>query len=437
MSLDSIVSVTISQQTSAVSVAGFGIPLIAGYHTHYSDRVRSYAASGMLAQLVTDGFSTKDPIYMAANAILNQQPSVSTVMVGKLATSSSRFLSVVPVAINSHVYSITIDGHICTYTSDGSATVAEICAGMASAITTAAISGVTATDNTTNFSIALSANTLLVFKDYNLNDLHVSDSTTANASLATELSAIQTANNDWYCLLLASQGTSDILAAAAWAEAAKKIFGYSTADWGVTDSGTSNDVASSLSGSAYLRTFGVYTANIGEFAAAALAGKRLSLQPGSETWAFAHLSGVTPADITEAQRLIIEGKHCNTYMKLAGNNIIRSGVTAKPEYIDVVRFIDYITSGIQVAVFSALINNNKIAYTDAGISTIKGLILGVLQNGINVGGFASSPAPTVTAPLAASVSTNDKATRNLPNVVFKATLAGAIHTVAVSGVVSL
>ena len=67
MALSDIISITISVQASAVSRAGFGVPLICSYHTHFAGRVATYTS---LAELVTAGFGTGDATYLAANALL-------------------------------------------------------------------------------------------------------------------------------------------------------------------------------------------------------------------------------------------------------------------------------------------------------------------------------------------------------------------------------
>jgi len=62
---------------------------------------------------------------------------------------------IIPVAQNSTLYRVAIGGTNCDYTSDSSATVAEICAGLTSAINTlTGTHGLTATNNTSNVMLA-------------------------------------------------------------------------------------------------------------------------------------------------------------------------------------------------------------------------------------------------------------------------------------------
>ena len=61
----------------------------------------------------------------------------------------------------------------------------------------------------------------------------------------------------------------------------------------------------------------------------------------------------------------------------------------------------------------------------------------ILDLGITQGILAADPAPTITVLKVADVSQADKANRNLPDITFNATLAGAIHKVTVRGTVSV
>lgn len=82
-SLNDFVSVAIAI-TGAVTLTtpAFGVPLVLGYHTHWSDRTRTYTS---LAAMVTDGFSVSEPTYKAAQAIFAQARPPSQVVVGRRA----------------------------------------------------------------------------------------------------------------------------------------------------------------------------------------------------------------------------------------------------------------------------------------------------------------------------------------------------------------
>ena len=97
---------------------------------------------------------------------------------------------------------------------------------------------------------------------------------------------------------------------------------------------------------------------------------------------------------------------------------------------------------ITVNVFNALVNSDKIPYTDEGIAIIEAQIRQALELGTRRGGIApieydedgnENYGYTISVPLSSSISANQKATRVLQDVSFTARLAGAIHVVEITG----
>jgi hypothetical protein len=191
-------------------------------------------------------------------------------------------------------------------------------------------------------------------------------------------------------------------------------------------------------GESYARS-GVWYSNVNclHYTSAGIIGAQFPQNPGSDTWAFKTLPGVAVSTMLEAEYQAAQTKHANTYTQVQGLNITFSGITASGEYYDTTRFIDWISAIIQVDVFALVASLPKVPYTDLGVDMIKNSIAADLARGVKVGGFAATPAPTVSAPLVATVSTIDKAARLLPDVTFTATLAGAIHKAQITGVVSV
>jgi hypothetical protein len=122
--------------------------------------------------------------------------------------------------------------------------------------------------------------------------------------------------------------------------------------------------------------------------------------------------------------------------------LTQNGKVAAGEWIDVIRFRDWLEEEIKVNVVTAMINRNKVPYTDAGIAIIEAAIRQALARGQATGGIAPTEYDengnenlgyTVTVPLAATISPNQKASRILEDVQFTARLAGAIHVVEIDG----
>lgn len=260
-------------------------------------------------------------------------------------------------------------------------------------------------------------------------------------SATDDLDAINNANNTWYALIATTRDEAQVLQIAAWVEARIKLFGTASSDPVIinTQPGSENtSIAAKLGQLGYVRTFVIYHQDADyDYPEAAWFGAVLPLEPGSETWKFKQLAGISYSNLTTTQSLNALGKKANTYEFVGGVGITANGTVAQGEYIDIIRGVDWLTARIQEYVFRVLVNNPKVPYTDAGIAAIQAEVLRVLQIGIDNDFIAADPEPTCTVPLAANVPPADKANRILRNVRFQATLAGAIHAVVIRGTVSV
>lgn len=442
MSLEDIISVSITAQTTTVSRLGFGTPLIARVHNVIPSIVRQYSS---LAAMTDDAWPATDPAVLVATKIASQNPKPNAWKVGKRASAFTQTVEFTPINIvEDYVYNFDIVVGVETtninYVVLAAATVQIVVTALQALID--AVAGITATDDTTHVTIATDTDGDLV--DY----VGVSDEPdnfqfediTTDPGLAADLTAIETVDPDgWYALLLDSNSAAEILVAAAWIEARKKIFLTNTSDTEVVDNIVTDDVMTDLQGFSYARTAIIYSqARLLNWSGAAWAGNRLPSDPGSSTWAFKTLAAVqVDANLTGGQNAVIESKGGNVYRTIAGVNVTTFGITASGEYIDITRFIDWLDQRIKERIFGVLINNPKVPYTDIGVDLMSAQVQAQLLQGIAVGGLAADPAPVTTAPLVADIDPADKAARILPDITFTATLAGAIHQLVISGVLSV
>lgn len=260
-----------------------------------------------------------------------------------------------------------------------------------------------------------------------------------DATWTDALEAISDYNDEWYGLVITSHAEADVLEVAAWTEAQTKIFGTSGDDAVILDpTPTPEDIATQLEALGYQRTFVMYHEDADElFPEAALLGKQLPKDPGTETWKFKTLAGVTASALTDSEALAAVGKNVNIYQEIAGVSITREGKMAGGEFIDIIHGVDWLQARMTERIYGALVNLPKVPYTDAGIAVIEAEIRAQLEDGVAVGFLAEDPAFTVTVPKAADVPAQDKADRALNGVSFEATLAGAVHAVTINGVVKL
>ena len=435
--LNSIVTVNISLQTAAVKQAGFGVVLIADYHTRFAERIRYYSGTdGML----TDGFTVNDAAYKAASAAFSQTPQPKLVAIGRRALAPTQKVAITPIAANSTLYSFEVTGPTgvvgtASFTSDATATVAEITAGLKIAFDALA-TGLTSTDATTRLDItAASAGLWFGCKSVDLSRLDIKQ-THVDPGIATDLAAIKLIDNTWYGVGLTTSSAAEVAAAAVWVEANKKQCLQDSQDSDIVGAG-SGDVATTVKTANQFRTSIEYHDDPRKFAAFGLFGSVYPNDPGSVTFKFRRVAGVPAVPLTDTQIVNLKAKNANSFCDFGGVTIHFEGKAASGEFCDVIRDRDWFESRMQTRVYTALLNAKKIPYTDPGIANIEGQIRAQMVEGVTSGFLAASPEWVVTAPLAKDVSAADKAARTLSGLSFQGTIAGAVHATTITGTITL
>lgn len=433
--LDSIVSVQISKTSVAVSQQGFGIPLILGYHTRFPEDVRSYSS---IAAMVADGFATTDLEYKAASAAFAQNPSPTAVVIGRRAVAPTQVIELTPTAVANAKYTVGLNGQEVSFTAGASPTVAQVVTGIQQAIANAspAFTGLlTATDNTTKVTITGAAGKGFTYYGFATNGAQVNfQDVTTDAGVAADLTRILAASKQWYGVVLTQQGKAEVVAAAAWIEANKRLMIVATNDADVKSASTS-DMATALKNAAYLRTAVIWAPRTGDYAAAAWFGNMLPRIVGSADFIYKSLAGVTAGVLTDTEIGNLTTKRANWYIEQNAVNITNPGSVASGEWLDVVLGLDWLTARLQERIFARLAGLPKIPFTDNGIGLIVSEVLAQLQEGVENGLLANGY--TCTAPRAKNVSTTNKQNRILPDVKFQATLAGSVHIVQIVGTISV
>lgn len=457
MALTDIISVNVSVANAALTAAGFGVPLILGDTDAISpDRYRLYTS---LSAMLEDGYLVTSPEYLEAVSLLSQAKRPRFFLVGLRTTPVAQVTTVEVVGFGDGNYTITIDGVDYTYaaTSDSAADIRD-----------ALVALIEGTDLVVNAAAGGGTTlTLTAISDGHAFDVAVvspaddmtAEVTTANHGAVEDLGDIAEAGAAWYCTIDSSRDDATALEIAAWTESFRpsKIFQPQSNDADAPasayDSVTPDDLAETLRSLGYRRTGLWWHDDDAECVAASICGAMLPLAPGSESWAIKQLVTVTPTlgvglydalAISESQKANLigagpgpGGKHANIYYAITDElSITARGTMANGEWIDQVRFVDWLEANIAAKIANLQLNNAKIPFTDQGIAMIASCVHAALQEGQDVGGIASDPKYVVTAPLALDVSAEDRANRVLPAIEFTARLAGAIHEVTISGSVS-
>ena len=434
-SVSEVVTVTIEIKDAAVSQAGFGTPLIAGYHTYWPELVRTFSDADEMT-LPPLSMPTTHPIYKTALALKSQNPCPPQFKVGKCAGATTQTVTLTPgTPVGDEVFSLEVDGVAVSVTASTTPTIAEITASLAAEINTA-VPSLTATGNATDVSVASdAADVAHRFENLSPN-LTIKDTTPdSTTGIATDLAAIRAYDADWYGLLLDDSSDAVITAAAAWAEAQTVILFVNPSDSEIKSGSVSDDVGSDLQTAGYNRTVPLYHGKPAQCAAAAWAGRMLPKAPGSATWANKSLAGVDKSPLSDSDRGVLRGKNVNYYVDVKGIGFTLDGRAASGRYIDITHGIDWFDARVSERIVALLANNDKVAYTDKGIELVRAQVLGQILEGISATLIDGAAPYSVTVPKVADINPNDRTGRVLPDVKFSFVLQGAVHKVLIYGTV--
>ena len=441
--LDRIVDVQISLNTAGISKLGFSTMLIAGWNPSMLDRVATVTSVDDMLEM---GFAVDSKMYKAAQAAFSQTPRPRQVKLGRL---NSKEYHVTVKAVKNDIYKIAFKWYdssfnivekVASFTNSGTNKTAII-TGLKTAV--GAIVGlsdvvtVTATAGVNDLVIKVGNTHVAVTTSENLSIDSVADGT-----IATGMTAIKAADNDFYGVVLASHGKQDVLDMAAYVETQTMLFGTSTDEAGAYAQASADDVLSQLKNNEYYRTYCDVRKDASDYEEVAKMARCFAIDPGGETWALKSLSSVKTDGWTETEYTTIKNKNGNTYEKVRNISVTQNGKVVAGEWIDIIRFRDWLVEEIQTNVFTLLKNNDKVPYTDAGIAMVENVVRKALEDGQDRGGIApteydennnESPGFVLTVPLASEITPTQKATRDLKDIKFTARMAGAIHTVEIKG----
>lgn len=456
--LSDIIQLTISRETLSIARASFGTPAIISEFaaTKTSPAFDRYAEYASLAEMIAAGWLTTDKEYIRVGKIFAQNPKPTKVMIGrkKPATETvetwTQALNAIALA-SSDWYAFTINP-------TGKASVSFDIDFVASNSIVATINGIVCdavvfnTDQQTTMGLLKTE----IEAHAGLTDTVVTIGASPYRTMTIELESgdittatiVTTGGVTQPTATITFTEQDDVLEVAAWAETQKKLFFHTDNDAVTITSGTS-DLAYQLKALDYDRTAIAYHSGLvsnDQFFCEAWLGKMLPKDPGSATWMFKNLSGITAVELNSGQRTYALGKNCNIYTSTAGVAMTEQGKVVSGEYIDIMQGIDWLEATIQEYIFARLVVVDKIPYTNDGIAIIEGLLRKALQEGQRQGVLATSGLTDsngndvgfiITVPLAADISSSDKIDRILPDIEFQAIVSGAIHKVEIAGTVTV
>ncbi|NEZ47783.1 DUF3383 domain-containing protein [Clostridium niameyense] len=256
----------------------------------------------------------------------------------------------------------------------------------------------------------------------------------ANADLTGALNELINEHNNWYRLLCTDITEEKIKILSDWCEKNKKMF-YTQV----------NTTETELQLIDKDRTVIGFKKNK-ERLDAGMAGLALTRVPGSFTFKFKNIKGLTADSISNSSLQAIKSKNMNAYIRKfdvqdLGTAQLDEGKVASGVYIDQVESRDWIQFRIENEIAKLLMTAEKVPYSDLGIQMIVSAIDVALQdafkNGVILGNSDNVPMFQITYNTLDKIHIEDRKERKLTGIEFKYVEAGAVHEVYVTGSVVL
>tara|TARA_R110000744_G_C19371770_1_gene563157 strand:+ start:28967 stop:30259 length:1293 start_codon:yes stop_codon:yes gene_type:complete len=430
MSLDDIVSITITKESTAIDTASFSIPLLLTSTAVFSERTRTYTS---LAAVGEEFDSTTDVYAVASGLFGGSSTKPASIVVGRQQVDEIDYTF--PVVETGDVFTITVSGTTYNYTAIVSDTDVEVAEGLKAAFDLDPVAGITFTEATgvvtvgptvqgADWSITTSANV-------------IQDTVTTTEAWGDTIAAIEQENTVWYGVVATTHEEADALEIAEAIQARRKIFGTSTQN-AVAITTAETDIIAQLEAFNYDRTYAVYTPFADEdYPEAVWMGSQLPLTPGSNTWNFKQGPGVRAAKLSDTQKVNLRNKNGNMFTTRAGVDIFEDGVMVDGSWIDEIIVVDWLYARWQEAVFFRLINSRKVPFTRTGATIIQNEILAVCALGVANGAIADDTPHIVTAPDPLRIPPNQRASRNMGDFKVSLRLAGAVHKVRIDAIISV
>lgn len=377
--ISDFISLTITINDASPSLPNFGSLLLAAYSNPGSAGMHTYSATPAgIAQYLTDGGLATDNAYHMLRAIVAQTPHVDKIKwynTKSVPTTSIRVTPAGPFP-DGKVFTLSIDGTVCSYTcTGGTGTAITVAAGLHALANV--IPGVTSVSSSGYFTLAASGVYNYVALDaYNPSNLTIAASNTHTVAINTALDAALLLDSDFYGVLTDMDDDTNLAALASWTETNKKLCLVRTKQ-AVALAGTG--LIATLYAAGYHRTGLVYSEDDNTRADAALLGRQLALDPGKSDFQFKNLAGVTVSTLTAGQTAAVKEKNGITYERTSGVAFTTNGTAISGRPLAVTRNLDWLTARMLQLILAAQLNNEIILIDTDGISIFESAIRATLE----------------------------------------------------------
>lgn len=256
--------------------------------------------------------------------------------------------------------------------------------------------------------------------------------------LVEKIIKYQDINNDWYLLMTDRADEEYIEALADFAEQSEPSGAELSA--GVEDHrkiyfAQTDNLEISIK---HRRSIIIYTKDLEEHIDAAWVGTVGPWYPRSVTWKFKMPAGIGVPALTESEVTQLEERNVNFVTNEYKKNYIKNGLCADGEWIDAVLGGDWIAMTMREKLYAVFMDNPNVPYTDAGFTLIASAVLQALDDAtgydiIATGLESAAGIYNIVIPKRADATDEQASSRQMPDIVWEAQLAGAVHGAKISG----
>lgn len=443
MELNTVIRVEVTQLPPALAAGGFGTILGIVYNPAFAARTKTYFNA---TEAATDYPQVQSAERRFLDAAFAQ--SSKPVKLGRAnakPTLQYKLSAISPVSFPTTEYRATVrfanTVAPISFTTDATPTDAEFATALVTALNAVPLKNYTASGAASPVTVV--ATNPGDFFSIEITQLHMVDVKIdhVDPDISSDLDAIF-AEDPAFDVVIPTQSSADMDAAVyAWALPNNKIALFDVVDSkAVTDAlgGAVDDPIEQLKVAGNRLASGWFHTNPSAMLAVSIAAKVLPTDPGSETWAYKQLDGVSPVLLTEGQFQNLKDKYGNTYVAMgSGTNAVRitwDGRTGSGSYLDLQRGILWFVSLIQTDVFnffSAASAAGKIGFDAEGRAALKAVYRAACKKAVRRG-FIAPDEFTVTMLALADVPDADRQNRHYPDTEISFRALGAMHSADVS-----
>jgi len=442
------VRVNITNDTPRISVRGFSTGLIIGDINFDEDRTRRFNSPN---EMLDAGFSSEDELYKKALVFMSQARSANEFIIGRRIPDSNSLQKIIFSDIPSGgTFTIAVEGET-TANIDYDASEADIKSAveLLTTVTEVSVTSLSSKEFTIEFT-GDDANTAFdnIVADASSLDTAITATTSivqygsSREDITSCYSSIKESDNDFFYVLTTSDiSYDDKYSLAGLVESELRHHSILTSNSDVADTEydevSPDDIAEKIKAANYTKTHVIYTSDSTRFIDAGIVGLQITKTPGSSTFMYKNLIGVTADTISTEQRKNLRSKNCNFYESQGGRAIFKDGTVGSGEFIDISVGIAYLTVRMSETVYAGISTIEKLDYEENGYQVIESFMFSSLINyGVN-NNLIKRNSILIIIPDIDDATVADKAARTAKNFKFKALLKGAIHTLDIDGSLSV